>query len=114
MDDSLPLSLPAEFVPPDYEGGTIANVPATVAALLEAPFAGLPPLRDELWRPLTGVKRVVVLLVDAWGWNLLEQERDNLARLLGRTAVSGQVTSIFPSTTMAALSSVWTGTAPGE
>jgi hypothetical protein len=114
MDDSLPINLPTEFLRPDYDGGSIANVPATVAALLDVPFVGLPPLRDELWQPLAGVKRVVVLLVDAWGWNLLDQERDNLAGLLGRTAVSTSITSIFPSTTVAALSSVWTGTAPAR
>ena len=114
MDALLPLNLPPEFLRPDYDGGSIANVPATVAALLGAPFAGLPPLRDELWRPLTGVKRVIVLLVDAWGWNLLAQERENLAGLLGATAVSASITSIFPSTTVAALSSVWTGAAPAQ
>ncbi|MCB9445126.1 MAG: alkaline phosphatase family protein [Ardenticatenaceae bacterium] len=114
MTASHQLNLPDEFLLPDYNAGSIANVPATVAALLDVPFVGLPPLHDELWRPLTGVKRVVVLLVDAWGWNLLEQERQNLAGLLGRTAVSATVTSIFPSTTVAALSSVWTGAAPAQ
>lgn len=114
MDDLFPAGLPDEFLRPDYEGGSIANVPATVAALLDVPFVGLPPLRDELWRPLTGVKRVVVLLVDAWGWNLLAQERGNLAGLLERTAVASSITSIFPSTTVAALSSVWTGAAPAQ
>ena len=114
MDDFLRANLPAEFLRPDYDRGSIANVPATVAALLDVPFAGLPPLRDELWQPLAGVKRVVVLLVDAWGWNLLEQERENLAGLLGGTAVSSSITSIFPSTTVAALSSIWTGTAPAQ
>jgi predicted AlkP superfamily pyrophosphatase or phosphodiesterase len=31
-----------------------------------------------------------------------------------RTAVSHQLTSIFPSTTVAALSSFWTGAAPAQ
>ena len=114
MITSHQLDLPDEFLLPDYSGGSVANVPATVAALLDVPFVGLPPLRDELWQSLAGVKRVVVLLVDAWGWNLLEQERGNLAGLLGRTAVSSTITSIFPSTTVAALSSMWTGTAPAQ
>lgn len=114
MNSPLLVNLPADFLPPDYDGGSIANVPATVAALLEVPFAGLPPLRTELWQSLAGVKRVVLLLVDAWGWNLLEQERENLAGLLGETAVSASITSIFPSTTVAALSSVWTGAAPAQ
>jgi predicted AlkP superfamily pyrophosphatase or phosphodiesterase len=67
-----------------------------------------------LWQPLAGVKRVVLLLVDAFGWNLLEQDRGNWDGLLGETAVSSSITSIFPSTTVAALSSVWTGAAPAQ
>lgn len=114
MDASFQLNLPAEFLWPDYDGGSIANMPATVASLLDVPFVGLPPLRQALWQPQAGVKRVVVLLVDAWGWNLLEQERENLAGLLGNVTVSSSITSIFPSTTVAALSSVWTGTAPAQ
>ncbi len=104
-----------EFVWPNYVDGSIANVPATVAALLGVPFKGLPPLRDECWRPLgNDVKRVVVLIVDAMGWNLLQSEKESLEGLLGRTAVISTLTSIFPSTTAAALSSFWTGTAPAQ
>ena len=115
MDGELRRDLPDEFLWPDYGGGSIANVPATVAALLDAPFVGLPPLRPELWRPLTGgVKRVVVLVVDAWGWNIWERVRNDWRDLLAETAVTGQLTSIFPSTTVAALSSMWTGTAPAQ
>ena len=86
-----------EFVWPNYVDGSIANVPATVAALLGVPFEGLPPLRDECWRPLgNDVKRVVVLIVDAMGWNLLQSEKESLERVLGRTAVTSKLTSIFP------------------
>ncbi len=109
-----PLNLPDEFLRPSYNGGSIANIPATAAALLDAPFEGLPPLHDALWRPLAGVKRVVVLLVDAWGWNLLTQERERIENLLSKVTVQGRLTSIFPSTTVAALSSVWTGVAPAQ
>ena len=59
MITSHRLDWPDEFLPPDYSGGSIANVPATVAALLDVPFVGLPPLRNELWQSLAGVKRVV-------------------------------------------------------
>ncbi len=115
MENRKRFPIPDEFLWPDYAGGSIANVPATVAALLDAPFVGLPPLRDELWRPIAdGVKRVIVLVVDAWGWNLLEQERERIGSLLGMTAVQSQLTSIFPSTTVAALSSLWTGAAPAQ
>lgn len=109
------LTLPGEFVTPDYAGGTIANIPATVAALLQVPFDGLPPLRRSAWQALQDtVERVVVILIDAFGWNLLEAERPFLQPFLQQAAVVEQITSIFPSTTVAALSSLWTGTAPAQ
>lgn len=109
------LDVPTEFVRPDYLAGTIANVPATVAALLDLPFAGLPPIADALWQPLQGgVERVVLLTLDALGWNLIERTRPWLEPFLSRAAVRGQLTSIFPSTTVAALSSLWTGVGPAQ
>lgn len=113
--DTLPAAWPDEFVLPRYDGRSIANVPATVAAILGTPFNGLPALEDELWQPAAaGAKRVVVLIIDAMGWNLLQLMRDELEAVLGETAVAGQITSIFPSTTVAALSSLWTGVAPAQ
>ena len=109
------ITLPEEFVAPAYDGGSIANVPATAATMLGVPFDGLPPLREEAWEPLAGdVRRVVVLLVDAFGWNLLQRVEDGLAWLLERALVREKLTSVFPSTTVAALSSLWTGVAPAQ
>lgn len=109
------ISLAEEFVLPDYQGRTLANIPGTAAALLGAPFRGLPPLYEEYWRPFLGkTRRVIVLLLDAFGWNLFQQERPHLNWLVERTAVESQLTSIFPSTTVAALSSLWTGFAPAQ
>lgn len=103
------------FAPPDYSANTIANIPATVAALLGAPFVGLPPLRPALWEPVaSGVRRVVLFVVDALGLNLVEQERPFLTPLLRQAAIVDQITSVFPSTTVAALSSLWTGVAPAQ
>jgi predicted AlkP superfamily pyrophosphatase or phosphodiesterase len=108
-------NLPEEFVWPDYAGGSIGNIPATVAQLLGAPFKGLPPLRDELWRPLgDDVRRVMLVVFDAMGWNLVQSMTAEFEPLTRRAAVTGQITSIFPSTTVAALTSIWTGVAPAQ
>ncbi|HSH01424.1 MAG TPA: alkaline phosphatase family protein [Anaerolineae bacterium] len=107
--------LPSELVAPDYAGGSIANVPATVAKLMGVPFAGLPPLREPLWADIgEGVKRVVVIIIDAWGWNLFQREQARLESLLSRAKVVSQLTSVFPSTTVNALSCLWTGLAPAQ
>jgi hypothetical protein len=109
------LNLPDEFVRPSYNGRSIANIPATIAHLLDAPFSGLPRLEGELWQPMAeGITRVVVILLDAMGWNLYHQERSCFQEMLGETAVSGQITSVFPATTVAALSTLWTGFAPAQ
>ncbi len=115
IKNNLPSTWPDEFVLPRYDGRSIANVPAAIAAILDTPFAGLPPLEEALWRPAAdGAKRVVLLIIDALGWNLLQLMQADLEAVLGRAAVTGQITSIFPSTTVAALSSLWTGAAPAQ
>jgi hypothetical protein len=107
------MDLSDEFVVPAYDGGSIANVPGTVAALLGARFDGLPPLEPTVWEPLGGdVRRVVTLVIDALGWNLVEKERATLEPLLASATAVATLTSIFPSTTVAAMSSLWTGVAP--
>lgn len=109
------LALPPDLLPPAYEDGTIASIPATIAALLDVPFVGLPPLPKPLWQPLgNDIRRVVVITLDALGQNLVEKEADHLEPYLSETAVRAQLTSIFPSTTVAALSSMWTGSAPSQ
>ncbi len=115
IKNNLPSTWPDEFVLPRYDGRSIANVPATVAAILGTSFAGLPALEEALWQPIAdGAKRVVVLIIDAMGWNLLQLMQDELGAVLGETALFEQITSIFPSTTVAALSSLWTGAAPAQ
>jgi len=57
-------------------------------------------------------RAVVVLVIDGLGWNQL-RERSRAAPVLAEMA-GGSVTTVAPSTTAAALTSIVTGTAPGE
>ena len=108
------LNLPEEFCLPAYGGGSIANVPATVAKLLDVPFAGLPALPEPLWRPMGEVKRVVLLTLDGFGWNMFQARQELVTAVSHKATITNQLTSIFPSTTVAALSSLWTGSAPAQ
>ena len=100
---------------PNYVDGSIANVPHTVAELLEIPFEGLLPLSENRWQPLAGnVKRVIVLIIDGFGLNLYRQNESSLFQFNSEAMVSDSLTSIFPSTTVAALSSFWTGVGPNQ
>ncbi len=109
------MFLPDEFVRPDYNGRSIANIPATVASIVAVPFAGLRPLQSELWQPVSRTSnRVVVLLLDAMGWNLIQEMKEELSFLLDQATVVDKITSVCPSTTTVALTSFWTGHAPAS
>jgi hypothetical protein len=92
-----------EPVVPSYDGpGLVALVPALLGA------------RDATWLPpIVGEARSVVLLVvDGLGWEALETHASLLPRL--RTLTGGRVTTVAPSTTASALTSITTGLAPSE
>lgn len=109
------------LVYPDYGDGerpgrTIANIGSTIAKLFDISFTGLPPLPKGHFRPLLDqgpVERVVLIVIDAMGKNLLTD--DPLLNSINKQAVvSETITSVFPSTTVNALSSIWTGHAPAQ
>jgi len=89
---------------PDYEGACVSNI---VPALLEG--GDIPS-----WMPpdVADADQVVLLLLDGLGWQQL-QERAHLAPTICAMA-GGPITTIAPSTTAAALTSISTGMTPGE
>ena len=114
-------SVASGFVQPSYDGHGIANVPASVlrAFGVEPRHPGLAPavLPPAL---LDGVRRVIVLIVDAFGWGQLFEELERqpdlfLAQLIRRDDVAfAPLTSVFPSTTVNALTTANTGAQPIE
>ena len=90
---------------PDYGGACIANV---VTALLERPDPA------PAWLPAAAVEadQVVLLALDGLGWEQL-QARRHLAPTLAAME-GGPITTVLPTTTATALTSLVTGTAPGE
>lgn len=102
--------MPASIAP-RYDAGGFAHLPQ----LLAAAFAGQgSPLLDAAG--LTGsFDNVVFLLVDAFGWRFFEQFADNypfLRRLAGGHVA--KITSQFPSTTAAHLTTLGSGMAVGQ
>mgnify|MGYP001028968503 CR=1 FL=1 len=114
----LPPEVAPEFVMPDYGGRSLLNVPATVARILGAgPRRLAPPLEDAYWKPLReGVRRVVLVVLDALGYSRLQQAMAGPAgKLWARLARRGlllPMTSVFPSTTSTALATLFTGAPP--
>ena len=93
---------------PDYGGACIDQVVA--AALGNGPGGGSPAAPAWLPEPAVHASQVVLLVLDGLGWSQL-QERPGLAPTL-TSMTGGPVTTVAPSTTAAALTSITTGLPP--
>lgn len=113
------LHLPTDFIAPYYGGRSIVNVPASIAQVLGARHP-TPPLAADLLGDLpSGVRRIVLVIVDALGYDFLARALDanpenGFHVLLKNGARLAPLTSVFPSTTTAALTSLWSGYTPAE
>ncbi|QRN83144.1 alkaline phosphatase family protein [Chloroflexota bacterium] len=114
---NLELPLDGDLTLPFYEGLSLANLPGTMTQLLGAPHFGRPALEESMLESLGGpYKKVVFLLVDALGYNLLSNLMESVPSLvwneLKEKGVFAPITSVCPSTTASALTTLWTGVAP--
>ncbi|NJD57780.1 MAG: hypothetical protein C3F13_02075 [Anaerolineales bacterium] len=113
------VDLDSDFIHPDYLGGSILNLPASICQLLGAePLAGAGLYPDRLSQPSGSLRRVILVLVDALSlFRLQRWMSDGTAPVWSRLAQQGKLsalTSIVPSTTSAALTSLWTARSPAE
>ena len=95
---------------PDYNGGSIVNL----ASSIEQCFGGhpcYPALRAIEPNELEKSKSVILLVLDGMGQSFFDRHAGNdLKQRFSR----GPVTSVFPSTTAAAMTSLYTGRAPAD
>jgi hypothetical protein len=120
LSQPVPAMLPSgeDWVMPGYDGLSIANLPATVAALFGTELPGaLPALASELWNDwLPGLQRLVLVVLDALGYRMLQRmQAAGEGQVFTELAGAGRMiplTSVFPSTTDAALVSLRTGVPP--
>ncbi len=113
------LELGDGFIYPNYDGQSILNIPSSICRLLGVPEMGAPALIPEILSPLESDARCVILvLLDALALHRMQRwMNDGSAPLLKRLADKGvlaPLTSITPSTTSAALTSLWTGRSAAE
>jgi hypothetical protein len=105
------VTAPFETVPPNYGGGSLANVLPSALAVLRVPGA---VDRLALAAQLDGVQRIALLLIDGLGWHQIPfaaPHAPTLADLVARSART--LTAAFPSTTLTSLVTLGTGAAPG-
>ena len=102
---------PPPPVLPDIDGGCIANLVPALLRRDDRYVAETTPWLPEL---VAGARQVVLLVLDGLGWEQL-RSRPTLAPILSAApGVEHPITSVAPSTTAAALTSITTGRFPGE
>jgi hypothetical protein len=113
------LDLGEGFIHPNYAAYSILNLPGTICDLFGIPLLGAPPFADEIRSAIQGSYRnIVLLLVDALSFDLFQQWlREKEFAVWNNFSASGilaPLTSVVPSTTCAALTSIWTAKSPAE
>lgn len=98
------------MIVPDYEGGSIVNLMATVAQVCGSAPDDYPLLRELDTALLADARTIVLLVVDGLGNHHVER-RPQSALARHRTA---RMTSVFPPTTATAITTFMTGLAPQQ
>lgn len=108
-----PLATPVQQpVLPDYAGGSIVNLMATIAGSLGAREVPGPRLSTTgLDCMLSERSRVVLIVVDGLGYGHLTRQH---ATSCLRRHLRDSLTSVFPSTTATAITTYLTGLAPSQ
>jgi hypothetical protein len=106
-------AVPPAFEPalPDYAGGSLANLMASILGAFGA-SSPYPELRRLPAAELAAARHVVLLLVDGLGYHYLARHAAPRGAL--RRHLRASMTSVFPSTTATAITTVHTGLAPQQ
>jgi hypothetical protein len=112
------IQLKQDCLLPVYDGLSILNLPASLAKWFNArDFPHAPLDIPELHDLAAGVKQVVCLLIDAVALHRFQrwlEKPENKLKTWAVRGLTGTLTSIVPSTTSAALTTLWTGHSPAE
>ncbi len=110
-----PAGIPSAVRFPDYAGMSITAIPDLVCSAL-----GLPTAPGALVEAaaLEAFDRVLLVIVDGLGFHraarFLDGARDSALAHIAKTGSLRPITTVFPSTTVAALSTYSTGLAPAQ
>ncbi|MDA3886957.1 MAG: alkaline phosphatase family protein [Candidatus Delongbacteria bacterium] len=92
---------------PDYDGGSIVNLMSTISGCFNVD-SKYSELKDLSSNDLKKYDNIVTLVIDGLGYNFVNKTKDNLIK----DNVISKITSVFPTTTAACITSFATGLAP--
>lgn len=99
---------------PDYHGGSIVNLTASLIAALGGEASLYPPLRRLPPSSLEQSRNIVLLVIDGLGHDYLADSRARTGTGALHRGLQGSITSVFPPTTATAVTTFLTGTAPQQ
>lgn len=97
------------MVLPDYHGGSIVNLMASISAACSATRTPYAPLAALPASELQHARNIILIVIDGMGYNFVMQRASRL-----REHVKVRITSMFPSTTATAITAFMTGVAPQQ
>jgi hypothetical protein len=106
-----PEPQPADATLPDYAGGSIVNLMASIREALGGPPGVYPGLSVLPSGALRGSRSIVLLVIDGMGESFLRRAG---SRSVLAAHLCGGMTSVFPSTTATAVTAFLTGVAPQQ
>ena len=118
QEHQLPgFNLHGDFIYPRYDGQSILNIPASLCQWLGAPPINGTPLLPEIHQAVgAGYRNVVLILMDALALHRFKRWLDTGLALVWQPLVErgtlAPLTSVVPSTTSTALTTLWTGASP--
>jgi predicted AlkP superfamily pyrophosphatase or phosphodiesterase len=118
VQQDIERRISGEVIHPCYASYCLAKLPSAVLALLGVPQPEH-PLASVLQQAMSGQRaprKVIVLVIDGFGWRQWQRDAAHyafFARLTDRGAVA-PITTVFPSTTAAALTTIHSGLTPQE
>ena len=114
IDANNQQTLSAAHIRPDYALYNFANIPGTILSQFDIPTETRLP--EDVLPDCQGIEKVIFLFIDAFGWNMFERFAGDsavLQRFLNHGVVS-QLTSQFPSTTTAHVTTMHTNQPVGQ
>jgi hypothetical protein len=104
-----------EFVYPLYENYCFSNIPSSILSAFNVK-TNRPILPKEIFNEVSGSEKIILLLIDGFGYLqwLKHFKQNDFLKLVTQKGKVFPITSVFPSTTAAALTTINTGLTPQE